>query len=314
MSESQSKLATTSQAPATSKPWLLLFLATAALWGSSFLFMRIAAVEFGPFATAGMRMAIGTLVMLPLLFWRGLFPQLGQHWRSIAWISLVNAGIPFACFSFAVLHITTGLSAILNATVPMFSAIVGWLWLKQRLTMFKTLGIAIGFLGVALLAGEQATFKGDQLWMSIAAIAACLLATFCYGLSGNVIKERLSHLHPWVIAGGTMLGATLWLAIPAALTWPSVTPSARAWWSLVAVGVLCSAMAYMLFFELLSRTDATKTMSVTYLIPVFAVMYGVLFLDEHVTLWMVGCAVVVLLGTALATGLIQRAAPKASSI
>lgn len=289
------------------QPWILLFLGAAAIWGGSFLLMRIAAADFGPFATAALRMGIGTAAMLPLLWWRGLLPQIQLHWRSLLWVSLVNAGIPFACYSFAVLHITTGLAAILNATVPMFSALVAWWWLGQRLTPLRTLGIVIGFVGVAMLAGEQASLKGDQPWLSMTAMLACLLATFCYGASGNVIKERLSHLHPWVIACGTMLGATLWLAVPAALTWPAKPPSSGAWWALIAVGVVCSALAFMLYFELLQRTDATKTMSVTYLIPVFAVIYGVLFLDEHITPWMLLCGCVVVLGTALATGLIKRA-------
>jgi drug/metabolite transporter (DMT)-like permease len=287
------------------QPWVVLFVAVAAIWGGSFLLMRIAAAEFGPFATAALRMGIGTLAMLPLLWWRGLLPQIGRHWRSLLWISLLNAGIPFACYAFAVLHITTGLAAILNATVPMFSALVAWMWLGQRLTQLRTLGIVIGFVGVAMLAGEQASVKGDQLWLSISSMLACLLATLCYGASGNVIKARYSHLHPWVMASGTMLGATLWLAVPAALTWPTQPPSDGAWWAMIAVGVVCSALAFMLYFELLQRTDATKTMSVTYLIPVFAVVYGVLFLDEHITLWMLLCGSVVVLGTALATGLIK---------
>ena len=288
------------------KPWLLLFIVIAAIWGSSFLFMRVAGLEFGVFPSAGLRMAIGALVMLPLLAWRGLLGQMLSNWKPILFISFINAAIPFACFAFAVLHITTGLSAILNATVPMFSALVAWAWLGQRLTTWRALGIAIGFIGITLLVGEQAALKGDALWLSILAMLACLVAALCYGLSGNLIKERLSHLHPWVIAGGTMLGATLWLTIPAALTWPKTMPSVHAWGALMAVGVVCSAIAFMLYFTLLQRIDATKTQSVTYLIPVFALVYGVLFLDEHITLRMILCGAVVLVGTALATGLIYR--------
>ncbi len=276
------------------------------------MFMRVAGLEFGIFPSACLRMAIGALVMLPLLAWRGLLGQLAANWRVILLISLVNAAIPFASYAFAVLHITTGLAAILNATVPMFSALVTWLWLGQRLGRLRLAGIAIGFVGIALLVGEQAGLKGDALWLSVLSILACLLATFCYGLSGNVIKERLSHLHPWVIAGGTMLGATLWLAIPSLLTLPAVMPSAKAWGALAMVGVFCSAIAFMMYFTLLQRIDATKTQSVTYLIPVFAVMYGVLFLGESLTTWMVFCAVVIGFGTALATGLIKRRAASAA--
>ena len=291
---------------AAPKAWLFIFILLAAIWGASFLLMRLAATEFGVFTTSCLRMGIGAVVMLPLLWWRGLVPQMLANWRRILWISFINATIPFACFAFAVLHITTGLSAILNATVPMFSALVAWVWLGQRLTAWRVLGIAIGFIGITLLAGEHAALKGDALWLSILSILACLIAALCYGLSGNLIKEQLSHLHPWVIAGGTMLGATLWLTIPAALTWPATAPSMQAWGALIAVGVVCSALAFMMYFTLLQRIDATKTQSVTYLIPVFALIYGVLFLDERVTLWMVLCGTVVLVGTALATGLIYK--------
>lgn len=267
--------------------------------------MRVAATEFGVFPTACLRMAIGALAMLPLLAWRGLLGQMMQNWKLIARVGLFNSAIPFTCYAFAVLHITTGLSAILNATVPMFAALVAWLWLGQKLSPQRVAGIVIGFVGIALLAGDQAALKGDAVWLSIASIAACLVATLCYGITGNVIKQHLSHLHPWVIAGGTMLAAALWLAIPALLNLPAHMPSAHAWGGLILVGVLCSAVAFMMYFELLQRTDSTKAMSVTYLITVFGVFYGVLFLDERLTLWMLFCAAVALLGTALATGLIK---------
>jgi drug/metabolite transporter (DMT)-like permease len=284
------------------KPWLLIFISTAAIWGSSFLFMRTAAVEMGAWPTACLRMVIGSLVMLPLLAWRGLLSQLWHNRWLIFWVSLVNAAIPFACFAFAVLHITTGLSAILNATTPMFTALVAWLWLGQRFSTWRLVGIAVGFVGVALLVAEQAGVKGEQLWLSIAAMLACLVATLCYAVSGNVIKQKMAHLHPWVIAGGTMLGAALWLCVPAYLTWPASSVSNQAWGALVVAGVLCSAVAFMLYFELMQRVDIARTASVTYLIPVFAVLYSLVFLNEDMTLWMLLCSAVVLVGTALATG------------
>jgi drug/metabolite transporter (DMT)-like permease len=292
------------------KPWVFIFLLIAAIWGGSFLFMRMAATEFGVFTTACLRMGIGALFMLPLLAWRGLLWQLCANWKQILAVSLFNSAIPFACYAFAVLHITTGLSAILNATAPLFTALVAWLWLGQRLTPWRVAGMVIGFVGVTLLVGEQAALKGDALWLSVLAMLACLVAALCYGITGNVIKQRMSHLHPWVIAGGTMLGATLWLALPCALTWPATAPSAKAWGALVVVGVVCSALAFMLYFELMQRVDIARTASVTYLITVFALLYGLLFLDERITLWMLLCGAVVLLGTALATELIK---PKAAT-
>jgi drug/metabolite transporter (DMT)-like permease len=191
----------------------------------------------------------------------------------------------------------------------MFAALVAWLWLGQRLTVLRVIGVVIGFVGVVLLAGGQAALKGDAIWLSVLSVLACLLAALCYGASGNVIKERMPHLHPWVIAGGTMLGATLWLAVPSVLTWPPTPPSSQAWGAMAVAGVACSAVAFMLYFELMQRVDMIRTSSVTYLITVFALFYGALFLDERITLWMLFCGAVVLVGTALATGLIRKTNP-----
>lgn len=287
------------------KPWVVLFLSVAAIWGGSFMFMRAAAFEFGPFPTSCLRMAIGALAMLPLLYWRGFLPQLWGNAWLIFWVSLVNAAIPFACYAFAVMHITTGLSAILNATTPMFTALVAWVWLGQRLSAVRIAGVLLGFAGVALLASEQAGLKGEALWLSVAAIAACLVATLCYAISGNIIKQKMSHIHPWVIAGGTMLGAAVWLLVPALIYAPSVMPSLASWGSLAVLGVICSAAAFMLYFELVQRVDISRSSSVTYLIPVFAIVYALLLLDEPLTLWMLSCGAIVVLGTALATGFFQ---------
>lgn len=142
--------------------WGKDFMLLAAIWGSSFLFMRIGTVEFGPLPTAAVRVAIAALFLLPLVWLRGLLPVLGKNWKRIFFIGLLNSGIPFACFSFALLSITTGLSAILNATVPMFGALVAWLWLKDKPTPSRMLGLLIGFAGVALLAWDKASFKPDR--------------------------------------------------------------------------------------------------------------------------------------------------------
>jgi drug/metabolite transporter (DMT)-like permease len=283
------------------KPWRLMFICIAALWGSSFLFMRGAALELGVWPTAFLRMAIGALTLMPILLWRGQFGALKRSWVLMCWMSLINSAIPFACYAFAVLHITTGLSAILNATTPLLTALVAWLWLGAKLSPSRLIGAAIAFAGIALLVGEQASLKGDSAWVSISAVLACLVATSCYAIAGNVIKEKMTTMHPWEIAFGTMFGAALWLAVPAALTWPSAPISSQAWLSVGAAGVFCSALALMLYFELLRRTDTARTASVTYLIPVFALFYGVILLNESITLWMLTCGLVVLMGTALAT-------------
>ena len=271
--------------------------------------MRFAVVDLGPLPTAAARVAIAALFLTPLVMLRGLLPELKQHWQKIFFLGLFNSAIPFACFSFALLAITTGLSGILNATTPMFGALIAWLWLKDKPALLRIVGIAIGFTGIALLAWDKASFTIDSANPSgIApgwAVLACLLACICYGYSASFTKKYTVGISPLVIAAGSQIGATLGLCLPAALTWPARLPGTAAWASLVVLGVACTGIAYILFFRLIASAGPQRTLTVTFLIPVFAVFYGAVFLGEVVTLWMLLCAVVIIFGTALATGLVK---------
>ena len=295
--------------PATSSPhrWLKDFVLLAAIWGSSFLFMRLAVVEWGTLPTAAMRVVVASLFLWPLLHRRGLVPQLRQHWKPVFLVGLLNSGIPFACYAFALLYISTGLSSILNATVPLFGALVAWVWLIDRPNGPRLLGPAIGFAGVALLASGKASFKPDASGMASGwAVLACLLATSCYGVAASFTKKYLTGLPPLVTATGSQVGASLALAVPAAFTWPTQSPGLTAWGAVLVLGVLCTGVAYILYFRLIETAGPAKALSVTFVVPVFAVAYGVLLLGETVTLWMLGCGLVILLGTALSTGVLGQ--------
>ena len=296
-------------APATlagPKPWVTDFVLLAAIWGASFLFMRIGVLEFGALPTAAVRVTIAALFLLPLVWLRGLLPELRKHWRRTFFIGLLNSGIPFACFSFALLSISTGLSAILNAAVPMFGALVAWAWLRDRPTAWRVLGLVIGFAGVALLAWDKASFKAGASGVAPGwAVLACLLAVLCYGISASYTKRYLSGLSPLVTAAGSQIGATLGLALPALWLWPARMPGISAWLALLVVGVVCTGIAYILFFRLIENAGPPRALSVTFLVPMFAVLYGVTFLGETVTAWMLGCAAVIVCGTALSTGLLR---------
>ncbi|MDB5868482.1 MAG: protein of unknown function transrane [Polaromonas sp.] len=298
--------AASSVASANPKGWVKDFVLLAAIWGASFLFMRIGVVEFGALPTAAVRVAIAALFLLPLVWLRGLLPVLRQHWKSIFFVGLLNSGIPFACYAFALLSISTGLSAIMNATVPMFGALVAWAWLKDKPTAWRVVGLVIGFAGVALLAWDQASFKPGASGVAPAwAVLACLLAVACYAISASYTKRYLSGLPPLVTAGGSQIGATLGLALPALWLWPARMPGASAWLALLAVGVVCTGIAYILFFRLIENAGPPRALAVTFVVPVFAVCYGALFLGESVTPWMVGCAAVIVSGTSLSTGLLK---------
>lgn len=306
MNQAGGTAAASGGAGATSRPWLIDFLLLSAIWGASFMFMRVATVEFGALPTAALRVAIAALFLLPLLLWRGLGPELRRHWKPVLVVGVLNSGIPFACYSFALLTITTGLSAILNATVPLFGAIVAWLWLKDRPHGSRIVGLAAGFAGVALLAWDKASFKPDASGLAPGwAVLACLLATLCYGISASYAKRYLAGLPPLVTATGSQIGATLGLALPALWLWPAQSPSLAAWGALVAVGVLCTGVAYILYFRLIEHAGPAHALAVTFVVPVFAVVYGALLLGEAVTGWMALCGLVIAAGTALSTGLVR---------
>ena len=291
------------------------FILLAALWGASFLFMRLGTLEFGPLPTAGLRVAIASLALLPVMLSRGLWPQLRQHWKPVMICGLINSAIPFALFSFALLSISTGLSSILNATVPLFGALVAWLWLGDKPGASRTVGLVIGFIGVALLASGKASFKPDASGAVTAwGILACLLATISYAVAASFTRRYLSGLNSLMVATGSQIGAALGLALPTLLMWPAQAPSLKAWGALLALGTLCTAVAYVLFFRLIERLGPARAITVTFTIPVIAVFYGVTLLGETVTTWMLFCGVIVLCGTALATGLVKLPLDRSLSI
>jgi drug/metabolite transporter (DMT)-like permease len=283
----------------------------AALWGASFLFMRMGAAEFGPVALSAVRVIGATLFLLPLLKARGQVAALRQHWRSIFIVGVVNSALPFLCFSYAALSISAGLSSIFNAATPLFGAVVAWLWLKDRLTPWRIAGLGIGFAGVLWLAWDKASFKpGGSGW----AIVACLVATLCYGVAASYAKKRLAGVPPLAVAAGSQLSAALFLLLPAIVWWPAAMPSQLAWTAAGLLAIACTGIAYVLYFRLIANVGPANAIAVTFLIPVFAVVWGWVFLGESLTPQMViGCAVI-LVGTGLTTGVLKapsRAAVRA---
>ncbi len=283
----------------------------AALWGGSFLFMKLGAGAFGPVALAFVRVAVAALTLLPLLAWSGQAAALRQHWKPIAVIGLINSALPFLAYSYAALSVTAGLASVFNATSPLWGALIAWWWLGERPTGWRVMGLAIGFAGVAWLAwskvGQPAAFKaGGSGW----AVVACLGATLLYGVSASATRRWLTGVPPLAVATGSQLSASAVLALPALWFWPTVMPGATAWVSAALLGAACTGVAYILFFRLLAALGP-RAITVTFLIPVFAVAWGFLFLGETVTLTMAaGCAVIVA-GTLLATGLVKPGGPPA---
>jgi drug/metabolite transporter (DMT)-like permease len=277
-----------------------------ALWGGSFLFMRLGAHEFGPVALVFLRVAGASALLLPWLLWRGEGAALRRHWRPVALIGLVNSTGPFLLFAVASLALTAGLMAVFNATAPMWAALIGWLVWRDRLDASRVLGLAVGLAGVIGLSWGKADFRVGALGVSPAlAIAACMGATLLYGLGANLARRQLQQVPPMAVAAGSQLAAALALALPAWWWWPKTLPGATAWAAVALLAFACTGLAYVLFFRLIASVGATKAISVTFLIPAFAMLWGAVVLSEWPTPTMLTGAAVVLLGTALSAGVLR---------
>ena len=273
----------------------------AALWGGSFLFMRYAVPDFGVVPLIWLRVALASICLLPLLLLKRQFGALRRQAGALTVMSLFNSDLPFLLIAWATLSITAGLASIMNAMTPVFTALIGALWLGDRLDGRRSLGLLLGLAGVALLAADKADFRhGGSGW----AIVAMLLATACYGFAANHTRRYLQGVPALVNATGTQLVSALVLLPPALWSWPERMPGLGPWLAALVLGVACSALAYLLFFRLIARVGASRAVTVTFLVPVFGTLWGALFLGEPVTASMLAGGAVVLLGTGLATGVI----------
>lgn len=290
---------------------LLDLLLLAALWGASFLFLRLAAPAFGPVALIEVRVAIAAIVLLPLLVQRGGLPALRTHGARIATVGVLNSALPFVLLAYATLTLTAGFTSIVNATVPLWTALIGWLWLRDRFRAAQWLGLAIGAAGIVVLVWDKVGFQSPDASAATLAVAAALGATLSYGVAANLAKKWLAGVPPLATATGSQIGAALALAPLASAAWPAQSPSASLWLVAAALGIACTGIAYVLYFRLLAHVGPMRAASVTLLIPLFATAWSAVFLGEAITASAAAGGAVVLMGTALALGLIG--APRLSA-
>ncbi len=278
----------------------------ALIWGASFLFMRLGATEFGPVALAFVRVAGAAALLLPLLALRGHWASLSPHWRVLLVLGAINSALPFVLYGLAALVLPSALMAVFNATAPLWAALIAWAWLHERPGVSRGLGLLIGFVGVAALSAGKADLQPDLSGISPAlGIAACLGATVLYGFGANYTKQRATGVPPLTMAAGSQLAAALLLAPAALWTWPAAPPSAAAWGAAALLAVLCTGLAYILYFRLIARAGPSKAISVTFLIPACAALWGFVVLGEVPSTAMLAGGAVILLGTALATGVLR---------
>ena len=274
-----------------------MLLLLSAIWGASFLFIKVGVEELEPSVVAFGRIVLGVAVLLLLLPGRGGLAPLRGHLVPIAVLGTFNNAIPFWLLGFAETRIDAGLTAVIQAAAPIFTVILAARYdVSQRVRGPRLAGLAIGFVGVALLVGVQ---EGGNL---IAALAV-LLTALCYAASVLYAGVAMRGVPPLHASFGQPACATVVMA-PFALTQlPAAAPSPKVWLSVIALGVLGTGLAYVLYFGIIASAGASRAILVTYLVPSFALVYGAVLLDEAITLVALAGLALVLTGTALATGL-----------
>lgn len=285
----------------------------AALWGASFLFIRVGVTDFGVAPLMALRVGIGALFLVIVLFTRRPARESLTTLRTRAVplliVGILNSAAPFCLLAYAELTLTAGVSSVINATAPLWGALVAYLWLKDRLSAMRSVGLVIGFLGVLTLVWDQIAgpHGGSATPLTTAlAAAAALASTLLYGLAANYTKRHLTGVDALTVATGTMTGATIVLAPLAVIYWPTAPISLHAWGSVLTLGVACTGIAYMLYFRLIATVGPARAITVTFVIPIFGILWGALFLGETVSPGMLEGGVVILIGTALATGVVKR--------
>lgn len=268
----------------------------AAIWGSSFVFMRILAPVLGPVATADIRVLLAGAVLVAGFAAAGHRVEWKKHWRRYAVIGIVNSAVPFLLFSYAALHVPASYSAILNATAPLFGMAMAVLWLEERPSSANVAGALLGMAGVGLVTGWGPAAASPRMLL---AAGACLGAAACYALAGVYMRRKGAGLNPISVAGASQLVAGL-LLLPAALISPprgAVTPVIAG--CALALALVCSAAAYVLYYRLIADCGPVKALTVTFLIPVFGLAWGTLFLGEAISAGMLAGCGLVIAGTAL---------------
>ena len=271
--------------------FLRLF-ALAAIWGASFLFMRIVAPVLGALWTAEIRVGLaGIALCLWMLATRQAMP-LRENWKTFLILGAINSSMPAVLYAYAAMHMPAGYSAIMNATSPLWGAVMGAMFLGEQFTLRKLAGMLVGVLGVALLVR-----LGPVQWSAelLLALLACSGATICYAVAGVYTKKLSVKINPMMMATASQVGAALVLMpfLPLAPVQGEITTTVMLVAS--ALALICSAIAYLLYFRLIQDVGPTKALTVTFLIPLFALLWGYLFLNEGITLsTLAGCAGVVL--------------------
>lgn len=279
---------------------VVLLLTLASIWGASFLFIKLGVDEVEPAVVVLGRLVVGVAVLAPVVLLRGGIPDMRAMWVPCVVLGALNNAVPYWLIAFAETRIDSGLAAVIQAAAPILTVVLAMrIDPSQRVRGLRLVGVAVGFVGVALLVGVQ---EGSQL---VGALAVLGTAT-CYAVSVLYAGRAVRSFPPLEVAIG-QLGVGMLLALPFGLAQlPSEAPPAKAVAAIVALGALSTGVAYLLYFTLIARVGASRAILVTYLVPAFALVYGTIILDEPLTVSALAGLVLILGGTALGTGMRLR--------
>ncbi len=275
-------VSTTDLSARTTPAWLtpLELGVLGAIWGASFMFMRVAAPEFGSTPLVAIRLGLGALILLPFL-WRGRRAFSAGLWPRLALIGAVNSAIPFTLFAWAAQRAPAGVGAITNSMAVLFVALIAFLFYGEKIGTRRAIALVAGFVGVIVLASGKV--GGASIGLPVAAGTA---AAFLYGIGANLVKRHLAGLPATAVAAATLTCAALLSAPFAIAQWPTHAISAKSWAAVVALGVLCTGIAFVMYYRLIARIGAPRAATTTYLVPLFGVGWAWLLLDEPLTLAM----------------------------
>lgn len=271
----------------------------AAIWGGSFLFMQLAVHDFGTWPLMLIRVGVAAIALWALVWWQKKWQSLRQYWLPIAMVGIINAAIPFTLYAYATQHLPTGTLVVINAMTPLFGALIARIWLKENLNPSRLFGLVIGFSGIVLLVYKN-LFLADL--NQRLAVLASIGATLSYGVAASFSTKYLRRADSIAVATGSLSSATICVLPFALWYWPAKSISLGAWSSALILALLCTAIAYIIFYRLVTAIGGARSVTVTFLVPPFGIMWGVLLLGENFSLNELFSTSLVLLGTLLATG------------
>ena len=271
------------------KYWVLITI-LGAVWGSAFMFIKIATPELGPIALVNIRLAVAGLIFIPFLLQQKYLKHFRSNLKNILVLSVINTALPFSLFAYASLESSSNMLSILNGTTAIMAVVISTIWLKIRLNFFQIMGVFIGLFGIVVLANP------DNVYISMKATIFCLSAAFCYALSANYIQKFAYKTNTIVLIGWSLVIASLLLLPITFFNLPSQFPSNNVIFSILWLGVISTGVAFLGYVRLIEKVGAVKTATVAYFIPVFGVIWGYVFLGEPITSQILIGMILILIG------------------